>query len=368
MLYITTKSLQRHYTSYSLIHTIKEYSKRKVKPINLKTLLENSNFTTNNNKILRTQYLYKELPIRLSHRIMELNELPYNLLKLKSMQNVYNQYIDSFKNLTDSKYPENIFQSEEYSNVLSNMLTHHQNINHDIANSLITFNKKNKMNSNLERNINVILNRFYTSRLSIRFLTYQHLEIKKSNNSYIGIINKKCNPYNIIEDCIADIKLMSEITYHKLPIINFENDINKNIKIIYIDSHIRYIVTEILKNSLRAAMENNLHFNPISINIQCGKEDLIIKISDKSGGFNRKILDKVFNFTFTTGNIEDYMNHQNKSVIISGYGHGLGLSRIYSRYFGGELKIIPFEGVGTDVYIYLNRLGNKEENVSDQYF
>lgn len=43
--------------------------------------------------IIRTQFLYRELPIRLAQRIMELYELPYNLLKLGCINNVYNLHI-----------------------------------------------------------------------------------------------------------------------------------------------------------------------------------------------------------------------------------------------------------------------------------
>ena len=48
---------------------------------------------------------------------------------------------------------------------------------------------------------------------------------------------------------------------------------------------------------------------------------------------------------------------------LSGYGYGLPLSRVYARYFNGDLKLIPFEGVGVDTLVYLNRLGDGEENI-----
>jgi hypothetical protein len=36
-------------------------------------------------------------------------------------------------------------------------------------------------------------------------------------------------------------------------------------------------------------------------------------------------------------------------------------SRLYARYFGGDLQIISMEGYGTDAYLHLNRLGNVQE-------
>lgn len=43
------------------------------------------------------------------------------------------------------------------------------------------------------------------------------------------------------------------------------------------------------------------------------------------------------------------------------YGYGLPISRLYARYFGGDLAIISMEGYGTDAYLHLNRLGNVQE-------
>ena len=50
------------------------------------------------------------------------------------------------------------------------MIENHTNINHNIAKALLNYNKTNVIDQKTENNINNILERFYTSRLSIRFL------------------------------------------------------------------------------------------------------------------------------------------------------------------------------------------------------
>ncbi|CAI5965918.1 unnamed protein product [Closterium sp. NIES-64] len=45
----------------------------------------------------------------------------------------------------------------------------------------------------------------------------------------------------------------------------------------------------------------------------------------------------------------------------AGYGYGLPISRLYARYFGGDLQVVSMEGYGTDVYLHLNRLRNVQE-------
>ena len=58
----------------------------------------------------------------------------------------------------------------------------------------------------------------------------------------------------------------------------------------------------------------------------------------------------------------------------AGLGYGLPVSRVYSRYFGGDIKVcicweveeqlFSMEGYGTDVYLYLSSLSEAMEQFS----
>ena len=41
--------------------------------------------------------------------------------------------------------------------------------------------------------------------------------------------------------------------------------------------------------------------------------------------------------------------------------HNITNSRLYARYFGGDLQLISMEGYGTDAYLHLSKLGNVQE-------
>lgn len=43
-------------------------------------------------------------------------------------------------------------------------------------------------------------------------------------------------------------------------------------------------------------------------------------------------------------------------AVLAGYGYGLPISRLYARYFGGDLQVMSMDGYGTDAYLHLNRL------------
>ena len=375
--------------TYFINHLIKKFSLKSPTPIKLNKLLVDFNkpiinhkkINLENNILKQGNYLYQELPIRLSHRILDLEQLPYDLLKFNSLQMVYNRYINTFECIVESKSPKNIEDIQDFSILLQELLEQHKDINLNIAQSIIAYKKElireKKQNKNNDK-INVILNRFYTSRTSIRFLIMQYLElyhsIKKNNyiintqQNHIGIINMNCDPKNIIKKLYNDLDILCIENYGtNRPIINI-NCLQTDIKFVYIDSYLRYVLLEILKNAIRANMENKtIDNNTIEITINNTNTDLIIKISDNGNSFNRFINKHIFDFTYTTADL-DTIDINNIKSPIAGYGHGLGLSRIYCRYFGGDLRIIPFENVGTDVYIYLPKLNYCQENFSDTVY
>ncbi|RCH85109.1 hypothetical protein CU098_009802, partial [Rhizopus stolonifer] len=59
--------------------------------------------------------------------------------------------------------------------------------------------------------------------------------------------------------------------------------------------------------------------------------------------------------------LEPEFNKTEFKAPMAGFGYGLPISRLYARYFGGDLKLISMEGYGTDAYLHLNRLSNSDE-------
>ena len=41
------------------------------------------------------------------------------------------------------------------------------------------------------------------------------------------------------------------------------------------------------------------------------------------------------------------------NATIAGFGQGLPISRLYARYFGGDIHLQSMHGYGTDVFIYM---------------
>lgn len=48
-----------------------------------------------------------------------------------------------------------------------------------------------------------------------------------------------------------------------------------------------------------------------------------------------------------------------------GDAFGLPISRLYARYFGGELQLMSMKDHGTDCFLFLNKLGNATDMMEE---
>jgi pyruvate dehydrogenase kinase 2/3/4 len=73
---------------------------------------------------------------------------------------------------------------------------------------------------------------------------------------------------------------------------------------------------------------------------------LLMQVSDEGGGIPRSGLPKIFTHLYSTAKNPPDLDGPNEGATMAGYGFGLPISRLYARYFGGDLQIISMEGYG----------------------
>lgn len=322
---------------------------RNITPIFLNSLRFKPN---TKNRIKYCQFLKTELPQRLTNRINDLNNLPYNLSSNNNVKKVQNLYLNSLNSIINHTNTYNSANVNSFINCLKNIKENHNNVKDDIGVAI----KQTKIyNTNQEETINNILDKFYTSRISIRVLISHAIELQRNSS----IINSNCRPYYVFQQVINNLNYITNCLYGITLDYQYFGNVEK--KITYLESHLYYILFEILKNAATASIIKDVE-DPIKVFVSYGKEDIIIKISDKAGGFDRCKIKKMFSYCysdFKSDQVYDFNQHNT----LFGYGYGMPLSRVYAKYLGGELHVLPFEGYGTDVFIYLNRVGNSYENI-----
>jgi len=405
-------------------------------------------------------FLRHELPVRLAHRILDLDQVPL-LRDMEAVQQVKGIYINSFRELTAFtetiqtaadeaafaqllttlyqkhagvlvqmargayQLREQIRQQEQEKRRIAMLLKeqHHQhpaqrggggNPWNDGVPAITTTTSQSLFPSSatteatdeelaFERMIGChrFLDRFYMSRIGIRFLAGQYLSLRRESNTssindpqqlsrnhpaaqqdYIGMICSTTSPHDCVRQATADASMMCRRTYGRCPPVQVSGRLDLTFS--FIPAYLHYILLELLKNALRATMDRHLHGDclpPVEVVIADGmdNEDVVIKISDEGGGIPRSQVDKIWSYLFTTadkkvqqsfiggnaGDDDDHMNRKDHSSEspLAGLGYGLPISRSYCRYFGGDLDLISMEGYGTDAFVHLKRLGDSKEPV-----
>ena len=91
-----------------------------------------------------------------------------------------------------------------------------------------------------------------------------------------------------------------------------------------------------------------------------------IKVSDEGGGIPRSEVQTAWSY-YTSGTQSRAPRTSTDLCDLAGpresLGIGLPLARLHARYYGGDVVLKSMEGFGTDVYVFLNRLGHLCENL-----
>uniref|UniRef100_M1B008 Protein-serine/threonine kinase n=1 Tax=Solanum tuberosum TaxID=4113 RepID=M1B008_SOLTU len=167
------------------------------------------------------------------------------------------------------------------------------------------------------------------------------------------------SPLEVARDASEDARSICLREYGSAPKVNIYGD--PNFTFPYVPTHLHLMVFELVKNSLRAVEERFVDSDkvppPVRIIVADGLEDVTIKISDEGGGIPRSGLPKIFTYLYSTAR-NPLDEHSDLDTIdlatvstLAGYGYGLPISRLYARYFGGDLQIISMEGYGMLQYL-----------------
>jgi len=317
------------------------------------------------------KFLRGEIPTRLSHAILELESIPGPLLEQPSIREICQKYRTSFLDLLPLPLPREVTESskeevfKEFAHRLEAILLRHQNVVATMGLGILEMKMKQSQTSNDEdmySRLKEFLDRFYMSRIGLRTQMEQYLSVyaspyRNNDDTQIGIFSWNCNVKNVIENAVCNTSDLCKQNYCDAPAVEINIITNDDSKIVFCPSHLNYIMSELLKNSMRAVVEfhgeDKLEYPPIIINAYKHSDELVIKISDRGGGIPQEDRPKLFSYSYSTAHPPDLFALRMDDSHFAGFGYGLALSRLHARYLGGELTICPMYGYGTDVYIHI---------------
>eukprot|EP00471_Norrisiella_sphaerica_P011375 CAMPEP_0184496362 /NCGR_PEP_ID=MMETSP0113_2-20130426/33751_1 /TAXON_ID=91329 /ORGANISM="Norrisiella sphaerica, Strain BC52" /LENGTH=364 /DNA_ID=CAMNT_0026882949 /DNA_START=303 /DNA_END=1394 /DNA_ORIENTATION=+ len=324
------------------------------------------------------KFLYRELPVRYAVRAKEF-ELAPSWIKTQSFKQISEMYLQCFMHLRSLEEPTTTRLEKKLCGILQQ---HKERLGHVIpllAEGTHELKDRRGLSPREERYLHELLDRFLTARIGTSVLTSQHLALHEDvvdgkREGYVGALQMRCSPKEVFTDAAESVKLMCTRELGTCPgyIVKGHTDV----VFPYFPAHIHYIAVEVLKNSFRATIEHSKKFEQDSnfripeVEVIIGSsnddEDVVIMVRDRGGGIPSSKMPDVWKYTHSSAGkrtAEDqygYANHRREGIL-AGMGFGLPLSRLYARFFGGDLEVCSLAGIGTAVYVKLKRLGGVEQ-------
>eukprot|EP00931_Biecheleriopsis_adriatica_P065009 TRINITY_DN39640_c0_g1_i1.p1 TRINITY_DN39640_c0_g1~~TRINITY_DN39640_c0_g1_i1.p1 ORF type:complete len:438 (-),score=84.66 TRINITY_DN39640_c0_g1_i1:12-1325(-) len=377
---------------------------RSPKPLTVQTLLE---VTEESSVEELARLLHEELPVRFAQRIKMLEALP-DWKSKRSIAAVRQMYVTSFKELRMA----DVHQPDQFQQHIQAIKERHSQTNLLVGG----FKQYAEVNDLPVSEINEWLDRFFALRLSTNMLMSHYLQMSRGldsipgslegteldfdpkHNPYRSSIDPECNIPRIAQHAADVVAQMSRLRYGVAPPIEVLDRGSQALP--FVPRYFLYIISELLKNSVRATVELHGKANqgstgqsltleeelpPVRVMVSGDENVCCARISDEGGGIPRDQLPHVWSYLYTTAepievpvsrrsvdapaDLSRLLGQKAREAVpnagicgspLAGLGCGLPLSNLYARHLGGSVELQSMPRYGTDVYVYINRVGKNE--------
>ncbi|XP_068602989.1 pyruvate dehydrogenase kinase, isozyme 4 [Brachionichthys hirsutus] len=347
---------------------VERFSKFSPSPLSMKQFIDFGS----SNACEKTSFVFlrQELPVRLANIMKEIDFLPDKLLSTPSLKLLTSWYSRSLLELIEflEKDPVDKGVLESFTQALVNIRNRHNDVVPTMAQGVVEFKEAFGVDPITNQNVQYFLDRFYMSRISTRMLMNQHTlifdgAVNPAHPKHIGSIDPSCDVVEVVKDAYEASKLLCEQYYLTSPDMEVTqvNFPDQPIHIVYVPSHLYHMLFELFKNAMRATVETHeasLTLPPIKVRVSLGGEDLTIKMSDRGGGVPLRKIERLFSYMYSTAPSPVHEDNS-RNAPLAGFGYGLPISRLYAKYFQGDLQLYSMEGYGSSAVIYLKALSSE---------
>ncbi|KAJ2731031.1 [Pyruvate dehydrogenase (acetyl-transferring)] kinase 2, mitochondrial [Coemansia sp. BCRC 34962] len=402
------RSLQQKFYENRILD---RYTSQEPKKVTLRQLVLFGRQLTEDKLIASANYVRTELPVRLAHRISDFQYLPYIAGTNPHLQMVYDLYWRAFDEFRKFPVVKTLDDNRRFcDNVKKNLLEHSQVI------PQLGMGVAECADLVAPDEIDRFMGQMLISRISRRTLGEQHLVLSEQfdddlrghlglrpEESFaqlgrapkgfatqrIGIVRADCNVARVVHECAQRAAGIYEDAYHlppgSAPQVLVEGHVDATF--MCIPAHVSYIVHELLRNSMAHVIGRYAHrldskapvegplFPPIRVTVCASHSDIVVRVSDEGGGISSELLPFIWSFTHplkakhlhnfhAIHRMEARVDEADVVPPLVSFGFGLPMSRVYARYWGGNVDVHSLPGYGVDAYVQMPRLGNVVENIT----
>ncbi|KAH0587603.1 hypothetical protein H2248_006374 [Termitomyces sp. 'cryptogamus'] len=294
------------------------YASKPAQRLTLRQLIFFGRAMNEDRLIKSANYVRTELPVRIAHRIRDLQALPYVVVTQEGVAKTYEVLIAYSSHATEVLNPSSCIgsllnsrlrcyppvttlkENEEFCRFLIKLLAEHATVIPSLSLGLSLssrFLPPDQLDS--------FMRRMLVSRISRRVLAEHHIALSEihagtysesSGEPHVGIIFTGLDVRRSVERCVRLLKarpvkfeehLGIGMSMNSWPEVIIDGHLDT--KFAYIREHLEYIVFELLKNSMHATVIKHSKFTslpPIRATIVAGENDVGIRISDEGGGLS----------------------------------------------------------------------------------
>ncbi|KAI0320774.1 alpha-ketoacid dehydrogenase kinase N-terminal domain-containing protein [Amylostereum chailletii] len=394
------------------------YASKEAKRLSLRQLIFFGRSMNEERLIKSANYVRSELPVRIAHRIRDLQALPYVVVTQEGVNKVYELYWTAFEKFRRFPPITTLEENEAFCIFTRDLLDDHATV---IPNLTLGLSLSSPHLS--PDQLDSFIRRMLVSRISRRVLAEHHIALSDAfagrnhpsdGEGHVGIIYPGLCVEKSVRKCTSLLRQHSHefedshLEGRPWPEVVVEGHLGT--RFAYIREHLEYIIFELLKNSMQATTSKHnstSRFPPIVVTVVAGADDISMRISDQGGGLSNQDIESpsdLFSFSHVrnAARMEDsrlgslrtasanpsgmvatvreqvdrweqerrqFFPAQLDPELEAGVGHhsrlgiGLPMCNIFSRYFGGSLELVSMDGWGTDAYLRLPKLGTSLEGI-----
>ncbi|GAA5822809.1 hypothetical protein JCM10212_001751 [Sporobolomyces blumeae] len=288
---------------FYLNRVIETYAAKQSTPISLNSMINFGKYGRNKGekeeaeKLVRGgNFLRTELPTRLSHRLRDLQELPFVVASHPRLQHVYELYLEAFEGIRRFPPIKNLDDNDAFCRFMQTTLDKHRVVIPELAIGVSETSPLHLPPAALDR----IMLRMLRSRISRRVITEQHIalteqfrdrqqrkgkgrDVDDKEETRVGLVDTKLNAADVVRRCQEFLKRRKGPEGQVPILIEGATDV----AFAYIEEHLEFMLFELIKNAAFAtalAHGSAAPNYPITVTIVHQPRELTIRVSDQGGG------------------------------------------------------------------------------------